>query len=218
MEDWLKDLLFAEPETPQQAYERKAAMARQKDMERRDAPRNEAERLMRMGQDFVGEPAPPWYDNPEVWESLSDAERAEIKAVEMADPYERRSPMQRTVEQGVRGLGKMFRSGPKSNGYSSIMGNVNTVIDQERNARSELRLKLLGQLLMDLEPAPQSGYAGPGSAAPPGFGSKTMPEYPEFQGETQTDPEIQRQMEQRRFDQMMQLRGRPLNTIPPEQQ
>jgi hypothetical protein len=37
-----------------------------------------------------------------------------------------------------------------------------------------------------------------------------MPYYSEFEGESWTDPEVQREMEERRFQQMMAMRGRPL--------
>jgi len=67
MEDWLSELFFPPAETEQQKYERKVAAARAAQERRRDPPRNELDRAGRAIGQFFETPAPPWYDNPEVF-------------------------------------------------------------------------------------------------------------------------------------------------------
>lgn len=225
MEDWLTELFFQPAETEQQKYERKVAAARAAQERRRDPPRNELDRAARAVGSLFETPEPQWYDNPEVFATLSQADRDLILQQEMQNLPEREAPIARVIGDTAEGLGRMFKGKPepKPTGertpppgswrgpvYDAAMARR---LDMETK-RMDLELELLGQLVRSLEPRRKSNYRGPVSSAPAGFGSQTMPYYPEFEGESWTDPEVQREMEARRFQQMMAMRGRPLNTIP----
>lgn len=226
MENWLKELFLSPVETEQERYNRKAAAARAEQERRRDPPRNELDRAMRWGSDNIwGTPEPPWYDNPQALAALSDEEKAIILEQEMRQPNPRLSPLARTLNDTAQGLGRMMKGDPEPRvtgeqtpPQGSWRGPVYDAAIARRldteTKRTDLELELLGQLVRSLEPRRKSNYRQPDVSAPAGFGSATMPYYPEFEGESWTDPEVQREMEQRRFQQMMAMRGRPLNTIP----
>lgn len=225
MEDWLSQLLFAPPETPQQAYERRVAEARA--AQGQPPPKTELGKAMRWAGSQVTAPEPPWYDNPETWAALSDEERAFLLEQERRSPVNRRSPMESAIEGGIESLGSMFKGGAREptrartptpgTWRGEVYDRALTRTMDNDTRRMDMELELLGQLVRSLETPRKSPYQQQGIMPPAGFGSATMPQYPEFEGESYADPEVQRQMEERRFQQMMQMRGRPLNTIPPEQ-
>jgi hypothetical protein len=226
MEDWLSELFFPPAETEQQKYERKVAAARAAQERRRDPPRNELDRAGRAIGQFFETPAPPWYDDPEVFATLSQAEKEMILAQEMKQPDPRLSPVDRAIRGGIEGLGAMFKGrsepsmGERVPEPGSWRGPVYDAAIARRmdseTKRLDMEMELLGQLVRSLEPSRKSKYSRENAAqpAPPGFGSATMPYYSEFEGESWTDPEVQREMEERRFQQMMLIRNRPLNTLP----
>ena len=222
MEDWLTELFFQPAETEQQKYDRKVAAARAADERRRDPPRNELDRAGRAIGSFFEQPAPPWYDSPEAFADLTQEEKRYILEQERMNPVPRGSPADEMVRSGIEGLGAMFkgrpetRTGeqtPKPGGWRGPVYDAAIArrMDTETK-RLDLEMELLGQLVRSLEPTRKSKYSRESAAlpAPAGFGSATMPYYSEFEGESWTDPEVQGEMEEKRFQQMMLMRNRPL--------
>lgn len=228
MESWLADLIFQQPETEQQRYEKRVAAARAAQERMAQRPTSLAGRALQGVEGLVATPEPQWYDNPEVWDSLSQSEKDQIIDYERRNPVQRTSRLDQMIEGGMAGLGAMFKGSPKPrtepNSKAPPVGSWRgEVYDRAmvrnmdlQQQKTEMEMQLLGELVKSLEPRRKSQYAQPDVSPPAGFGSATMPSYPEFEGMSWTDPEVQRMMEERRFQQMMALRGRPLNTIPQE--
>lgn len=191
-------------------------------------PRTGVDRLMDWGREQIyGERQPMWYEEPGVYESMGpedqaiirqEMQRANLPPVgEMAGVSNLRNASE-AVGQAGRMVGGMFEGPerpPQENGWSRspYVQAMNAAVEQEqavRTRRLAAEQSLIEFILQDMAPSPVPQIpAGPDVPIPQGFSGGLYNEEYAQRGEMLTDPEVQRELEQKRFQQMQQLRRLP---------